>query len=131
MTVEKLEPLLNVEDVERSIAFYRDVAGMRVEEDFEANGRTSWARLGNGAASLMVNRGTVAAAAEPRRARGADADLVLYCSVPDARMLHGELRDRGYHPSDVALQAYGVYEFLLRDPDGYALAFVSPAGQEG
>jgi uncharacterized glyoxalase superfamily protein PhnB len=123
MEIEALVPLLNVEDAERSIAFYTGHLGFHVAQRYTAEGATAWAMLRHGAVKLMINR---ADSAGPRQRAGySDAVLCLY--VASARDCHAALQSAGAATSEVTLEPYGVEEFRLRDPDGYELAIVSPA----
>lgn len=124
--MNSMTPLLNVEDASRSLGFYRDNLGFRVDEDFEHEGKLVWARISLGPIALMINTW------EERKARGARSssetydDAVFYFTVDDARALRKELAERGCDLGPVARQEYGVDEFTMRDPDGYELAFGSP-----
>ena len=63
--MNSMTPLLNVEDASRSLGFYRDNLGFRVDEDFEHEGKLVWARISLGPIALMINT------SEERTARGA------------------------------------------------------------
>lgn len=124
MSVESVVPLLNVEDVARSIDFYRDALGFQVESSFEDAGRVAWARVRCADAELMLNaHGELS---RERRAREGYRDVVLYLSVDSAEELHARLVGKGLAPGEIRDEAYGVREFALRDPDGYELAITSP-----
>jgi catechol 2,3-dioxygenase-like lactoylglutathione lyase family enzyme len=124
MDATEMTPLLNVEDVERSARFYRDVLGLEVVNSWKDAGRTRWARLELGALKLMLNeRGEHS---ELRRARPGHRDVVLYVTVDDADALHARLVVDGQRPGEVHEESYGVRQFALRDPDGYELAITSP-----
>jgi catechol 2,3-dioxygenase-like lactoylglutathione lyase family enzyme len=49
-------PLLNVANVERSLAFWRDGLGFEVIANWDHEGRPAFARLRSGGAELMLNR---------------------------------------------------------------------------
>jgi glyoxylase I family protein len=75
--VAGVTPLLEVFDMRRSVAFYRDVLGFDVVQEWAPDGNLYWAMLKLGAAVLMLNaRYEVAAqpaepdAARSRRAHG-------------------------------------------------------------
>lgn len=125
MTVSTLMPLLNVEDVPRSLTFYREALGFEVIQEAEIDGVTIWACIGSGEAKLMLNQPD-SADSGARAARPSYSDVVLYLTVEDAHERHGALAARGLAIGPVERQAYGVDEFLLRDPDGYELAICSP-----
>ena len=125
MKVDAMIPLLNVEDPDRSIAFYTEALSFERMQDATAGGRTVWAMLQNGAARLMINRPDGADSAA-RRTRASYRDVVLYLYVASARDVHAELTRRGIAAGAVETQPYGMEEFTLRDPDGYEIAIGSP-----
>jgi uncharacterized glyoxalase superfamily protein PhnB len=125
MSIESLVPLINVEDVQRSIDFYTGALGFTRQSDFADAGRLVWARLACGPVSLMLN-GRPSTEAAHRRARPGHHDVVLYMAVPDVEPLHASLVAAGHDPSPIENEAYGLRQFGLRDPDGYELAFTSP-----
>ncbi len=125
MHIDRLVPLLNVEDPERSIAFYTATLGFQVAETAEADGRTVRALLRNGSVTLMINRPGHADSAARRR-RPSYGDVVLYITVPSARESQTALRAAGVAAGEVALEAHGMEAFSLRDPDGYEIAIGSP-----
>lgn len=123
--MSELIPLLNVEDVGRSIAFYRTALGAEVEARWEAEGRVRWARIGFEGGKLMLNEPDAADSRE-RRSRAEFADAVLYLMCDDGRARRERLLAHGFDASELGLQDYGNEEFSLRDPDGYAIRFSSP-----
>ncbi|HEX2560656.1 VOC family protein [Phenylobacterium sp.] len=53
--MNRVTPLLNVQDVARSLAFWRDLLGFEVVSTFDWEGRLAWARLKHGEVQLMLN----------------------------------------------------------------------------
>ncbi len=121
MHLDRMVPLLNVEDAGRSIRFYTEILPFRVIQQYEHKGAPVWALLACDQVRLMINQPDAADSAA-RRQRPSYGDVVLYLYVADARDCHAELSARGCAPSDVRREAYGMEEFTLRDPDGYELA---------
>jgi uncharacterized glyoxalase superfamily protein PhnB len=128
MEIKEMVPLLNVEDPDRSIAFYGQALSFQVVRDFAADGRTVWAMLQNGGVKLMVN-GSDDPGSTHRRNRPGYGETVLYLFVESARDCHAALKAAGFAPGAVAVEPYGVEEFRLRDPDGYEIAIGSPLTQ--
>jgi uncharacterized glyoxalase superfamily protein PhnB len=84
-----------------------------------------FASLKRGDVEVMLNgRGGDPA---PRRVRPHYTEAVFYFRVDDVHALHRDLAARGLAPTQPERQIYGVDEIYLRDPDGYELAFTSPA----
>lgn len=129
MLLNRLVPLINVEDLDVSLDFYRNALGFTVENRHDMNGKPIWALIRHGDISLMLNRPDETDS-DARRKRPSYGDTLLYFYVPDAQAAHDELAERGYTPGPVEEQAYGVAEFTLRDPDGYELACGSLLGPQ-
>lgn len=123
MRIERQTPLLNVADVATSLTWYRHL-GFQEMRRFESDGALVWALAGNGPHHLMLNQSDRIAATE-RRARPHYGDVVLYVAVESAADAHAVLTAAGFAPGPVERQAYGVDEFVLRDPDGYEVAVTS------
>lgn len=123
--MNRLTPLLNVQDIPHSLAFWRDLLGFEVVDSYEWEGRLAWARLQKGQVAVMLNgRG-----GEPghRLSREPYTDAVLCFGVDDVHALVSDLRAKGLQVEDPEAQEYGLDEIVLRDPDGYDLAFSSPS----
>ena len=124
MTLQTCRPLLNVADIETSLKFWRDLIGFEETTRFEHEGHLAFANLRSGEIELMLNaRG---GDPEPRRARPHYTEAVLYFGVISVHDLVRELRAKGCEAPDPERQEYGVDEIVLRDPDGYEIAFTSP-----
>lgn len=123
--MSQLVPLLNVEDVAASIAFYERVLGAVVENQWQMDGTVRWARCAFDGGKLMLNAPDGAASA-PRGRRAEFADVVLYLMCDDALERRSQLRASGVSVGEISHVSYGNDEFALRDPDGYAIRFSSP-----
>ena len=120
-----LVPLLNVEDVSRSIAFYEKALGAWVENHWDQGGTVRWARIGFDGGKLMLNTPD-RTSSEERRRRPEFADAVLYLLCDDAPRRRQELLAAGLEVGKLHPEDYGNVEFAVRDPDGYAIRFSSP-----
>jgi len=115
-----LTRLLVVDDLTRSVAWYRDVLGAEVVGEY---GGTSAVLRFVGAWLLLVTGGgptddkpdmTMAPPADPDRA---DAELIV--AVPDCRAAHAELVARGAtFLADPVEYPWEIRAFF-RDPDGH------------
>lgn len=121
----ELIPLLNVENVARSIAFYEKALAATVENQWEADGIVRWARIGFDGGKLMLNMPD-RAKSEERRERAEFADTVLYLMCENAPARRARLAASGLSVSEISQEEYGNDEFGVRDPDGYAIRFSSP-----
>jgi len=126
-TITSCTPLLNVADVEASLAFWRDLIGFEVTFRYEPDGKLMYATLQSGEVRVMLNgRGGDAGA---RRARAHYTEAVLYFGVPSVHQLVRDLRAKGCDAPEPAAESYGLDEIVIRDPDGYEIAFTSPIAE--
>jgi catechol 2,3-dioxygenase-like lactoylglutathione lyase family enzyme len=120
-------PLLNVADVEASLAFWDGLIGFDVIHRYEPDGKLMFASLQTGEVTLMLNgRGGDPAA---RQARPHYTEAVLSFGVESVHALVAELRAKGFDAPDPAAESYGLDEIIIRDPDGYEIAFTSPTAE--
>ena len=104
--------MVNVSDMRRSVAFYRDTLGLRLK--FES---PAWSEFETGATTLALHAGTRAAGSEAATQAGPEAGTCsLGFSVPDLNSTYAELRERGARfvmpPTEQAKRRYpagGVY----------------------
>jgi len=123
--MSQLVPLLNVEDVYRSIGFYTTALGATVESQWEHEGTVRWARLGFPGGALMLNTPDGVSSAG-RRERDEFSDAVLYLMCDDAPVRRQKLLTAGLAVGPLHAEDYGNDEFGVRDPDGYVIRFSSP-----
>jgi len=119
-----LWPLLDVKDINRSVAFYRDQLGFAlVAHDAPPGGQMGWCRLERGAASVMLQgpAGESNVRIE-RRGRG----VCLYFICDDADNMYKELSSRGMELHAPTVAYYGMKQLFVPEPDGYAICFESP-----
>lgn len=116
---ERLIPRLPVADLDRTIAFYRDVLGFRPTVLWPDPARPSFAILERGRARVAFFDFEA-----PRHGRIGYAEL--YIRVPDAAALHARLARKCTIEWGPEVYGYGNREFGLRDPDGYLLIFTEP-----
>jgi catechol 2,3-dioxygenase-like lactoylglutathione lyase family enzyme len=112
MNIRDVAPVFHVSDVERSIAFYRDVLGF--SEDF---------RVGVYAGVKLDGFSLYLSQAGPGNQRVGNGTVYVFCDDVD-----GYFQDR-IAGKDVTViqppadQAYGMRDFVLLDPDGNQLSF--------
>jgi len=128
-----LTPLIQVFNMPRALAFYRDILGFEVMSDSGNGDDSSWVWLQRNGANLMLNDqyepGHVPLAAPAERIRWHD-DTCLYfgCADPDRAFEYLRSQNVDCKPPKVA--PYGMKQLNLRDPDGYAICFQRPASEE-
>jgi catechol 2,3-dioxygenase-like lactoylglutathione lyase family enzyme len=132
LMVEGLVPLIQVFDMPRSIAFYRDLLGFEVVQTSPPLGpdHFDWAMLRLGGARLMLNTAYDEGArpAEPEAARVmAHRDTGLFFGCPDIDAAYSHLLAKGTRLRPPSTAPYGMRQLFLSDPDGYELCFQWPA----
>jgi len=117
-------PLLQVYDMLRSLAFYRDVMGFEVLATAPPGPVTHWAMLRNGTVYLMLNTKyefDYERPLEPDCTSGRD-DFILYLTCEDADAAYRELRAKNWPDIEEPITApYGMRQLQMRDPDGFRL----------
>jgi len=109
-----LVAMAHVEDVQRSIDFYRQI-GFTDKNTLVRDGRLVWAWLRNGHAHLML-----ALTARPMNPEAQDVLFYLYAA--DVVAYREELLGRGVKAGPLKhLEHMPAGEFRIDDPDGYAL----------
>ena len=123
-------PLLQVYDMRRSVAFYLDVLGFEVVEQYEPDGHLYWAMLRLGGAVVMLNsRYEDDDPARPAMAPRVPAheDMTLYFACPDVDAAHEHLSSRGVPVKPPTVTHYQMKQLHITDPDGFPLCFQQPA----
>ncbi len=123
-TINGIAPFFIVDDVQRSVSFYRDKLGFDLWY-LEPADAPFFAMLGRGAAMLMLK--AVGAAPSPNPTRHPDAKWDAYVSAADPDALHAVVTGRGVQPSvELGDTSEGLRGFEVTDPDGYVLFFGRP-----
>ena len=126
LDIQGLCPLIQVFNMPRSLAFYRDILGFEVAADSGNGDSSSWVWLRKGDVNLMLNDqyepGHEPSAQPPERTRWHD-DTCLYfgCADPDAAYEYLSSKGIDLKPPHVA--PYGMKQLLLSDPDNYQICF--------
>ena len=108
---------LTVSDLERSIAWYRDVLGFTVGERWEENGELRGIQLKAGTCDLMLNQDDFA---KGRDRKKGDGFRLWISTIQDIDEIAGRIQATGglldYPPRRMP---WGDYAFAITDPDGY------------
>ena len=123
--LESFTVLLNVEDVSAAIAFYGELFGFEVVQKFEENNSIRWASLSKDQTQLMLNEHGERSN-DRRRLSDSHLDVVLYIGVTDLDEIWRRVDQKGYSPSQIEIEDYGLRQFGFRDLDGYEIAVTGP-----
>lgn len=127
-----MAPLLVVEDLQASLAFYRDVLDFEVISTSGDDYPPGWALLARGGTELMLNGAHGPGALAPRDPARAAAhgDTALYFGCADLDGAWQHLRGHGIELAEPMLTDYGFRSLALTDPDGYTLVLHWPDSPE-
>lgn len=119
-----LQRILQVADMEASIAFYRDVLGVTVNLTVPDNsGKIVHAELSRNGAALMFGPATGLSEAG-RALLGAGVTLYITDNDSDIDTLCEQVRTAGARIAEpIQDQFWGDRTFTVQDPDGYNLTF--------
>lgn len=125
--VHEVAPLIIVEDIERSVAFYCGGLGFACTERWAPEGKLKWCRLERGGAALMVQQ----ACDEDGPAEGRGRGVYFYFLCADADAARAAFAANGLEPEPAHTAFYGMRQVYMTDPDGYALCFQSAVPPPG
>lgn len=122
--LKKLTPNLVVSNVEKSVAFYRDVLGFTLAATVPEASPYVFAIVQSGGVEVFLNAPEPAIAEYPAFAgKPIGGTLTLYIEVKGIRSLYDALRSRTRIVTPLEKKFYGVTEFVIQDPDGYLITF--------
>ena len=125
--LKKLTPNLIVSDVDRSMAFYREVLGFSVSQTVPDAAPYVFAIVTSGDVQIFLNAPGPAVEEYPAlKDRPVGGTLTLFIEVDDIRDSYAQLKDRVQVVMPLEKKWYGVTEFAFLDLDGYIITFAQP-----
>ena len=119
-----LTPNLIVADVERSIAFYRDILGFTVQTTVPDASPYVFAILRSGGVELFLNSPGPAFEEYPAlKDRPLGGTLTLFINMTGIQAAYESLKTRVNVVMPLEKKWYGPTEFACTDPDGYVITF--------
>ncbi len=121
-------PAMTVDDVAKSVAWYRDVMGFVVAEEMRREGRLAGAVLQAGECRFRLGQDDF----EKGRDRSKGAGFRLYCTTTqDIDAVAAAVVARGgelaQEPTD---QPWGARDFAVVDPDGFTISISTGMGDD-
>lgn len=111
-------PSLTVNDIETSMAWYRDVLGFTIGERWEDGGKLLGAEIAAGDVTFMIGQDDW----KKGRNRVKGVGLRLYCTTnQDIDKLAARIKDNGGTPDGPKDTPWGTREFAVDDPDGFKI----------
>jgi uncharacterized glyoxalase superfamily protein PhnB len=122
LRLRKVLPSFTATDLQRSIAFYRDVLGFVVGEEWRENGTLQGCEVHAGSVTFMLGQDDFAKGRDRQKGVGTR----VWChTAQDLDRLAAEIKARGgmldQEPKDMP---WGDRVFMISDPDGFKLTFV-------
>ena len=122
--LNKLTPNLIVSNVERSLAFYRDVLGFQVGATVPDGAPYVFASVQSGGIEIFLNAPEPAVSEYPAfKDRPIGGTLTLFIEVTNIEQAYESLKSRLTIVMPLEKKWYGVTEFAFTDPDGYVITF--------
>ncbi|MGE5800910.1 MAG: VOC family protein [Gemmatimonadota bacterium] len=119
LRLRDVSPSFTASDLQRSIAFYRDVLGFVIGDEWRDNGQIQGCEMRAGNVLFMLNQDDFAKGRD--RKKGIGSRLYL-STAQDIDRLAAEIKARGgtldQEPTDMP---WGQRVFMITDPDGFKL----------
>ena len=118
-----LSTSLTVKDLQRSVAWYRDVVGFIVAREFERGGKVLSVRMKAGAVDMLLNQDDGAKGWD--RVKGEGCSL-YFTTAQDVDAIANRVKHAGGTlESEPADMPWGVRMFRMKDPDGFKFVISS------
>ena len=125
LKARSLTPALTVNDLKRSLQFYRDGLGFKVIEEMNEEGGPQGVMLDAGGASLGLSQDDFAKGRD--RTKGVGMRLYLETDQ-DIEALAGQAKAAGIKLTDgPGPLPWGPVGFTVNDPDGFKLTISGPS----
>lgn len=120
LRLRAVTPVLTVNDLAKSLAWYRDVMGFIVTEERIEDGRLQAATLRAGIIDILLTQDDFARGRDRPKGEG----FRIYCLTrQNVDQLAADIQARGgklaHKPSD---QPWGTRDFAIVDPDGFKIS---------
>jgi len=119
LTLGSVAPSFTVNDLQKSLFFYRDVLGLVVKDRWEHEGKLMGVEMGAGGVTFMLGQDDWKKGRDRVKGEG----FRLFCATTqDVDRLAAQIKARGgtlaQEPKD---ESWGARTFSVEDPDGYKL----------
>jgi uncharacterized glyoxalase superfamily protein PhnB len=126
LVLSDASPSFTVNDLEKSLAWYRDVLGFSVEETWDDAGKVVGVSLRAGGVSFMIGQDDWKKGRDRKKGEG----FRMFCMTKkNIDALAERIKARGgtldHEPTD---QSWGVRDISLTDPDGFKITIAAEKG---
>jgi uncharacterized glyoxalase superfamily protein PhnB len=119
----ELSASLTVNDLEKSVAWYRDVVGFTIDRKHERDGKLLGVSLKAGLVRILLNQDDGAQGRDRKKGEGFSLQITTSQSIDAiANRIKAAGGTLGSEPADMP---WGARVFRLRDPDGFKLVISS------
>ena len=141
MELKKLAPNFAVQDIGKTVAFYRDVLGFELEmavpedksgvlQELTENTKYIYAMMSRDGVGVMFQRtDSIGEDVPPLKGVPIGASVSFYIEVEDLNALYQEMKPKAEVVKELETAWYGMQEFYIKDCNGYILGFAE--GAEG
>ena len=135
MELKKLAPNFAVHDIEKTVAFYRDVLGFKlemavpedksgVEQELTERKKYIYAMMSRDGVEVMFQRtDSIGEDVPPLKGVPIGASVSFYIEVEDINALYREIKPKAGVVKELETVWYGMQEFYIKDCNGYILGF--------
>ena len=135
MELKKLAPNFAVQDIEKTVAFYRDVLGFKlemavpedksgVEQELSEERKYIYAMMSRDSVQVMFQRtDSIGEDVPPLKGVPIGASVSFYIEVEDINALYQEIKPKAGVVKELETAWYGMQEFYVKDCNGYILGF--------
>jgi uncharacterized glyoxalase superfamily protein PhnB len=113
---------LTAKDIHKSIAWYRDVMGFTVVQQYEREGTLRAVSLTAGAVQILITQDDGAKGLDRAKGEGFSIQLTTAQNVDE---IASRIKATGATLDSEPADAWGARVFRLRDPDGFKLVISS------
>ena len=125
--LKQLTPNLMTEDVDRSIAFYTEVLGFTLKQQYPEQSPADWAELTRDDVTVMFqSRKSLAAEIPALENVPIGTSQTFYVTVTDIDAHYAQLQGRVEILQEMHTTFYGIKEFSFKDGNGYIFAYAQP-----
>ena len=122
--LKKMTPNLMVEDVNNTIAFYKDILSFELLATVPETGQFNWAMLRRDNVEIMFQaRASITEEFPVLKDRVIGGSLTFYIEVEDIQALYTRLQDHVTIVQEMHTTFYGTREFAILDCNGFVLSF--------
>jgi catechol 2,3-dioxygenase-like lactoylglutathione lyase family enzyme len=118
MTIESCIPVIPSADLEKSLRFWVDGLGLKIDREMRREGKLVGCMVHNEHTYFWLNQ-RAGTTSRPEDYEG----IRLYWTPNDIHKTRERLKQLGYEVSDTVDRDYGQTEFFLMDDDGHSHCF--------